>query len=153
MKKVCFLFIAMMFLSTHAMGEEPDQWFYDAIKQDNPNQLAYYLYVANDCPFTEETLNEIVEGVFIRSRIKPRSVGWTSAPVYLDLAVQCLPLKNNNSIYMIHAKFGRVRPDPHISFDYPYELFGINDSAGIQQSFKGAVEEVITWYIKAHFNF
>jgi len=99
MKKACFLFIAMLLLSTNAMGQEPHQWLYDAIKKENPNQLAYFVGIDRGCPFTKETLNQIVEGVFIRSRIKPlKEDVFVSGRIYLHLYVRCVPLKNRTII-------------------------------------------------------
>jgi len=146
MKKACFLFIAMTLLSTHAMGEEPPQWFYDAIKVDNPNQLAYFLSMAKVCPFTKEALEEIVDGVFVRSRIKPLKEGaFWGAPVYLSLSVNCMSRKNSNPIYVIGMRFGRYKPLPAVLFDKDLgPNFGIGRPETIKQIFKENVERAIT---------
>jgi len=153
-KKAYLLFIAMMFLSTHAMGaEEPPQWLYDAIKKDNPNQLAYFVGIDRGCPFTKETLNQIVEGVFIRNRIKPlKEDVFVSGRIYLHLYVRCVQLKNNNPVFSARAYFGRLMPTPAVVFDYDFGNLGIGPTDYIQQKFKRYVEDAITAYVKANFN-
>ncbi len=152
MKKVCFLFIAMMFLSTNAMAETP-QWLYDAIKKDNPSQLAYWAKAGSNCPFTDETMSNIVEGVFIRSRIKPLKEDiLVSGRIYLDLDIHCVPVPSNNPVYVISVHFARYEPVPKILLNYGFFYMGIGPADSIKRQTKIIIEEAVTVYIKANFN-
>jgi hypothetical protein len=56
---------------SNAVGSEKPQWLLDALKVDNPNQLAVWAVAGEQCPITTDEMKEIVSGVLVRSRIKP----------------------------------------------------------------------------------
>jgi hypothetical protein len=74
MKKL-LISLALMLFAGNAFAEEYPEWFYQAIKKDNPSELAYYTSINGECSFTKEEAKEIIEGVFVRSRVKPLGGG------------------------------------------------------------------------------
>jgi hypothetical protein len=150
LKKVLLASILLLLSSAIAAQEEPD-WFLQAIKSDTPGDLAHYIYVSEECSFTEERVKSIVEGVFIRSRIKPID-NFGDKPIHLEIAVECLPLEGTNPIYSFSVFFSRYNPRPSIYYAYNFGTFGIGEIDDALQSIKGSVEEAITAYIKANFD-
>jgi hypothetical protein len=143
--------ILLFLLPSLAPADHP-QWFLDAIKKDNPNELAYNLYVF-DCPFTYARGKEIVEGVFVRSRVKPTE-NTLEDPIYLAIGLSCFSFPNNTSAFSLNVHFGAVRGDEMmmILFDKPFGWFGVEANDEIQQSLKESVESAITAYLQANFD-
>jgi hypothetical protein len=155
MKKT--LAICLLLLSQQAYAEEPFQWLLDALKVDNPNQLRYFAFVGETCPISRESVEKAVEGVFIRSRIKPlnaTTTGFITGEVHLDISVTCLEKKEGRRYqeYIARIAFGRAQPEPSILYDYmPWSVLGRNDGEGIRDEVKDSVENAITVFIKANF--
>jgi len=119
----------------------------EVLKQPGSNTLAYYVRAHEDCNFTREQLGEVVEGVFIESRIEPDAEGWVYASVYLDVKVNCTA-DSSMQIYSIDIRFGRVLPIPSIFYsEIGYSSQGENDSAGILSAVKAGVEEAVIDYL------
>ena len=130
-----------------------DDWFHQAIKVDNPNQLAYWVFVDEECLTTKEGVEEIVEGVFIRSRIKPmKNAIYGNGIIYLDVYIACLKREEDWFVYEISVYFARRVPVPSILFDRSYGSLGIGGDTNIAAAIKERVEIAITEYIKANFD-
>jgi hypothetical protein len=142
-----------MFFAANINSAEQPQWFYDAIKGNSPNQLAYFI-TTNSCPFTKETLSNVLEGVLIRSRIKPLKHDiFVDGRIYLNAHVTCLSQEaGRNSPFTISVSFARYLPYPPIIIDNDFGTMGIGPSDYILQLFKESVESAVTQHIKANFD-
>lgn len=140
--------------ATNLHGAEVPPWFYKAIKVDSPNQLAYFVENSTSCPFSKEALHKIVEGVLIRSRIKPLKEDiFVDGRIYLNLGVSCVSLKSGgNPPFTITANFARYLPYPAIIIDRNFGNTGIGAADFILQTFKESVENAVTAHIKANFD-
>jgi len=127
------------------------------LKSNTPDTLGYYISVSEKCEFSEEDIEQIVQGVFIRSRIKPSATDWISLPeFYLSAVVQCVPLKNNNPVINFDVKWDlsyRDLPNGtlYLSRDKNYGSLGIGPKEYLSTSIKNAIERAITDYVKANF--
>jgi hypothetical protein len=134
-------------------AEELPDWYAKAIKKDDPNELAYSLGIQDDCPFTNAKAKEIVEGVFVRSRVKPTE-DWRVDHIYLSVTVQCIrdPERFDFFAYQIDVMFGAIRSNEAVLFDKPFGNYGYTSSSEIQRTLKNGVEKAINAYLKANFD-
>jgi len=97
-----------------------------------------------------------MEGVLIRSRIKPSSA-FVFADLYLTVVVNCMDIEvgGNRKGYWYHAaiNFGRLMPEPRILFDYGFGVIGtVSDAQDGLDHIKGGIEAAATAYIRANFD-
>jgi hypothetical protein len=152
MKKILVL-VLLAFASQISLAQERPAWFKSAIKSPTPNELSYYLVASKNCPFDLEKAQTVVDGVLIRSRIKPlREDIFVDNRVYLNMTISCLVLKSNNPVFDVEVNFARISPYPSIIFDQHFGTSGIGDSDYILQAFKESVESAVTEHIKANFD-
>jgi hypothetical protein len=143
----------MTLLSVSSYAGDFPEWFYKSIKVKTPDQLSYFVEMSKTCPFTTESLNKIVDGVLIRSRLKPLEGDiFVDNRIYLNLGVLCVPLKSGNPVFSIRANFARYQPYPSIIIDKEFGTTGIGPQDFIKQTFKESVENAVTAHIKANFN-
>ena len=147
MKQKIFALLVLLLVSR--LGYAGD-WFHDAIKVDKPNQLAYWVEVQKICPITQETVQKLVEGVFIRSRIKP--LGEKLEGISLDVELACIKMKDNRFVYKLEIYFSRYLPLPAVNFAMNFGAHGIGKDTDITAAIKEQVETAITEYIKANFD-
>ncbi|MDC0002882.1 hypothetical protein OAE19_00645 [Porticoccaceae bacterium] len=121
------------------------------LKKENPDELGIWVFAGPSCPMTGKDVEGLVSGVLIRSRLKPKTSGWVSEPLYLEISVDCLALEGNNPVYTIVAGFGRFVPKPSIMYDKGYGTFGIGPKESINRAIKNATESAVTAYIQANF--
>ena len=158
MKSKLLAIIAIAVLSaalSNAVAAEAPQWFLDAIKVDNPNQLAVYTYADEECPFTTEDLKTIVSGVFIRSRVKPLTGWeWASDDLHLGVELTCIKMRDQTDrfIYRIDLQYGNYSVVPRIQYSHDYGYLGLANKASIIMILKNKVEAAITDFIKANFD-
>ena len=152
MKKFLIIITLALFSFLVNASERPP-WFNNAIKSKTPNQLPYYIGVSKDCPIKLTRAESVVEGVLIRSRVKPlKGDIYAAGIVYLNIYVSCVPLESNNPVFNIEVNFGRINPKPAIIFDQSFGNSGIGDQDFIMQVLKERVESAMTAYIKANFD-
>jgi hypothetical protein len=153
MKKV--LLICLLLLSNQSYAEE-QKWFLDAIKVDNPNQLAYWLTNGDSCPITKKEVQKIIEGVFVRSRIKPLSEQiFNPGLIHLSIYLDCIKRTGPNDLYIydLDIQFGQYNPYPAVLFNATgFGRMGIQDKEGIANDIKSSAENAVTVFIKANFN-
>lgn len=151
MLKKTILLIGLL-LSTASVSAEVPDWLDKAIKVSNPNQLAYFVD-ANGCPLKKEELQDIVEGLLIRSRIKPLKEDiFVKDRVYLSLGLTCTKGNGGHS-FAITSQFGRYYPSPAVLlFDYDFGSMGAGSKTFIEQVFKSKVENAVTAFVKSNFN-
>jgi hypothetical protein len=153
MKKIILVLLAVLLVTSPSYANDTPGWLTQAIKVKDPNQLSYFATASKACPLNDADLENIVEGVFVRSRIKPLSgPGFLTAPVYFDLGVSCVTLENANPVFNIQVHFSRYRPHPAIKYDFDFGTTGIGGKDFIKQSVKECVENAVTEFIKANFD-
>ena len=143
----------LLLLSNHVYAEL-SEWLHQALKVDNPNQLAYWVEVGKNCPVTQKEVENLVEGVFIRSRIKPLKEGvFDSGVIYLDVGLVCNGVSSNHiDSYVSKILFGRIVPTPAVWFQGEFGTVGRGSKDFMVGAVKGSVEAAITEYIKANFD-
>ena len=144
-----FVLLIFFFTSASVSAAELRPWYKEILQKDNPNSLGYYAHVAGSCALNKAELDKVVEGVFIRSRIKPAdSFG---GPLYLYIRINCLP---SFRAFAVTINFGRFLPHPPILYDRTYGTVGTsdNDPNFILNVTKSFVEDAITDYISANFD-
>lgn len=125
-----------------------------AYKKKNPNELAYYISVASDCPIGEAQGESILEGVFVRSRIKPLggTLNWLVQPLYLSVSVDCLKLTNQNPVYTLGVKFGNASEEVPVFYMMDYGGFGIGTKRSLRSLLRDNIESAVTDYLKVNFD-
>lgn len=136
-----------------AFGDDP-AWLAQVVKQDDPNELAYFVIVEDDCPVSKKKVATIIEGVFVRSRVKPLGGPghWFQKNVYLSAKLNCVPLSNNNPVYDLSLYFGNYSTDIPILYNFDFGSTGIGGRDFIEQAIKENVEGAITAYLKVNFD-
>ena len=148
-------FLAMSGQSTTVAAAELPKWYLDALKVDNPNQLAIYAEADGDCPITKNEMKEIISGVLIRSRVKPLTGDeWSIHSLYFEVILNCFKKKPNEQlqIYALNAHFGNFSLNPPVWYQWPYRSFGRDEKEGLKSVIKSRAEEAITDFIKANFD-
>lgn len=143
---------ALLLISQSANSAELPEWYKSAIKSPTPNELEYYAFASPDCPVTTQEVSKHIEGVFIRSRIKPSVYGFKDNHLYLSVGIECLNIESNNPVFVVNVAFGKYNPRPSILFDKSYSTFGIGPREDIINTYKEATESAVTDYIKSNFN-
>lgn len=146
------LLTALLLISQFASSAELSEWYKSAIKSPTPDELAYFISTSSDCPVTKQEISEDVEGVLIRSRIKPIAYAFENNRLYLNIVVDCMKLESNNPMYVVEAGFGKYNPKPAIMFDKSYGSYGIGPKKNIINTYKRMTEDAVTDYIKSNFN-
>ena len=143
----------LLFMSQLSLAQDLMAWEYDAYKVDNPNELAYYLTYDAECPGDANDVTETIEGVFVRSRIKPlRDDIFDVNTTYLNIIVSCLRLDDNNPVFSVDISFGRYSPSPPILYDRDYGSTGIGGEDFLFETIKEDIEGAITAFIKVNFD-
>lgn len=149
------IFVLLVLLLFSQLGHA-DDWLHQAIKVDNPNELAFWVKFGGECPVTKEAVQKIVEGVFIRSRVKPLKAEAIREPGRIYMSVDLFCFKSDPSYdwvaYRIALTFGRFSPSPAILFDRDFGSVGTGGKESISTTIKERVEAAITEYIKANFD-
>jgi hypothetical protein len=89
----------------------------DAIKVENPNQLPYFSLIDDDCPLTQTEGKEIIEGVFVRSRIKPVPF-IADNRIYLSVVLRCMEISGSVVVFNLDIQYGRYEPSPPVIFNH-----------------------------------
>ena len=131
-----------------AATADPQPW----MKKENPETLSAVVAVGIECPFTETEAKEVVHGVLIRSRLRPRD--WSTETLFIGVAVDCLETTNSGLfIYDADVSFFRwefSRMLEEVTGDY--SNFGIGRRADILGSIRESVEGLVTDYLQANFD-
>lgn len=147
------IILAYLFLTPlYASSAEIADWYRLAIKSPNPNELAYFVGVDENCPADKSVISNTVEGVLVRSRIKPSAAFYENNRIYLNVTMDCLKPENGKHIFTLSINFGRLNPKPSILFDKTYGFFGVGGLDFITQKLKISTEEAITDYLKVNFD-
>ena len=141
------------------------------LKKYDPDVLYFATHVYDDCPGTEESYEEIVEGELLRARIKPQE-SWDYHELFLQVLVVCNEDRKSSvrmityTLYVDFAKRYRViDPDPDEFDSYEVRL-GLGYSGtgyrrgygnaeverGIQTVLREYVSAALTDYLRANFS-
>jgi len=152
MKQKIFVLLVLLMVSRLGHAEKP-VWFLETIKVDNPNQLAYWTVIAGDCPVTEKEMQEIIEGVFVRSRVKPlKEAIYKPGSIYLDVNLTCFKRSEDRFIYNMQIYFSRQFPRPSVKFGDDFGALGSGGKTYITATLKNKIEGAVTVFIKANFD-
>ena len=156
--KALLVALSMMLFSGNALAAGQPQWFMDAIKQDNPNELAYLLGIGSDCPITKPEAEKIVEGVILRSRVKAvGGLAFFADDLYLEVEMQCLELTRGDDkasiawANSINVAFGQYKNKPAFLLSQKYGGIAIGGVSSMKASLKNYVEKAMTAYVEANF--
>ena len=135
-----------------ASAAELPTWYKKAISQDDPNKLVYFATIRMGCGSIGPQLNEIIEGVLVRSRVKP--VKNYNPSLYLHVLVECYSLSEDGPfVFVVRANFARYNPKPSVLFDLGYGDAGwVKERSSIIGKAKKVVEEAMADYMTANFN-
>lgn len=137
------------------------------LKKNDPNVLYFTLFFDDDCPGTQSSYEETVEGELLRARIKPKS-GWSYNETFLHTDVSCTNPDNRVVAYDISVHFGEFQrvsaPAPNelefhmILHAKPYGAFGFRSvysteeiERDLKSSLRESVSEALTDYLRANF--
>jgi len=129
---------------------ELEPWYKEVLQAGNPNSLSYFTFADKDCGIDGALLDELLEGVLIRSRVKP--IRGFDDLIYLSVDVSCTSSVN---AFSVSIRFGRYQPKPSILYDVSYGGVGGGtslDPTYMLNGIKVGIEDAITDYISANFN-
>jgi hypothetical protein len=128
-------------------------WKSKALKQAEPNELAYRLAVDDECPIGRERAVSIVEGVMVRSRIKPLGgTAWITSKLHLSVLVSCMKLDGYSPVYATDIHFGNYSGKIPVFYISSFGGIGIGGSSFFESELKKHVEGAMTAYLKANFD-
>lgn len=153
MKMLLVLLIALS-TSSGVYAQHPI-WLDEAIRVDNPAELAYWTSVEPECMLSEQEVDSVVESVVTRNRIKPiKPDVLEEGRVYLNVSLRCTKaVDGNKHAFSININFGRYKPWPAILFDVPYAAVGFGDKDSIRQSCQERLVDAVAAFKKANLHF
>ena len=147
MKKLVAVLLAISLLLLVPIVASAD-WMDTVFRQSNPNELAYYTDVSPECPITRDEATQILEGVFVRNRIKPLGGNaWKTRPFYLYVAMTCL---KQNTVFTILGYFGNASGSVPILYDKNFGWFAVGPAEDQRAGLTATIERGITLYLKAN---
>lgn len=139
---------------------------------ENADEIWTSVTVDKDCPVSLRDAKDSIDGVLIRSRIRPLSLdpdGYVEyirlvadGLVYLNVDVGCLDREVGNPIFDIDVHFGINylgfvagnhpfdRPYLYALIDENFGAFGVGDRDYILDTVEESVEDAVTVFIAAH---
>ena len=159
-------------------GEQGSEYDPVWLKVENPDTLFVNYFQAGECPFTSESIETMIDGLLVRSRLKRRAgiLLSNNAPNSFHLSVTTTCDADNISphIYSIREVFlematvqrPRQRPGaPRVRLEvliahYPlnYGYFGVYDpnteqaTGQLRNAIRKSVEDALTDYLKANYD-
>lgn len=125
------------------------------IKVKDPGKLVVLVYSESTCPLTADEIYEITDGVLIRSRIKP--IHYISEEhelgLYLDISLKCIKKNSDFYTFVSDVYFADSSGDVNVLYDYSFGNYGNAPKEFIKQEVKSYIEDAVTQYVKANFDF
>ena len=149
--KVILIILFTLATASSVCAQHPI-WIDEAIRVDNPGELAYWTAVEPDCPLSQAEAETVIEGVLARSGIEPlKHRIFEDGRVYLNFSLRCTKaVAENKHAFSVNIHFGRYKPLPAILFDAPYAALGIGNGDSIREQCKLRVEDAVSAFIKAN---
>ena len=137
------IFLTMATLS----GAETPEYILSAIRSHTTGDVIRALiWVHDDCPFDWDAANEIVDGVFIRSRVRNEM---DDGDLFLDVSINCLQ-DGARYIYTIRVRMDRWGITEPWVLDWDWGSFGVGSEDSVRRALRTRVEDAITDFIRAH---
>ena len=152
--KIFLAALITLVCASNVFAQHPT-WLDEAIRVDDPAELAYWTAVEFYCPLTEQEVERVLEGIMIRNRIQPlKGRIFDDGRVYLNVSLRCTQaVTDNKHAFSIDINFGRYKPWPAILFDVPYASVGIGDKVSIRENIKVHLEDAVAAFTKANMHF
>jgi hypothetical protein len=144
--------IALLLLLPILASADPEPW----MKKEDPDELFVGYRIDDHCELTRESIKKIVEGVLVRSRIKP-----VGKATYMGLLIdfQCGTKDDDGrALFTLSVDFLRTT---EVEAEYywarmdevaTHESFGRMNSRELEAEIKFGAEVAITDYLKANFD-
>ena len=143
--------LALGILLCSAAIAEPQPW----MKKENPDTLHFNAFAEPDCPFSNAELTDLVNGVLVRSRLRPGDYFDSEEVFGFSVVVGCLEKEPGSQffIYNIDISFIRYLLGRNFTEIWPiYGGFGQGIPDSIKGQVKASVESLITDYLQANFD-
>ena len=141
--------IVLGVLLCSAATAEPKPW----IRKEHPDTLYFTQFVHPDCPVSEAKLREEVNGVLIRSRIRPGDYYTSTEELGFYLLLNCWEEQKPLVIFGLNVFFIRwLDGRPLIEFHPMYGMIGRGNEESIKEAIRGQTERLVTDYLQANFN-
>ena len=139
-------------LLTAPVAADELEWHQQALIVELPDQLGYYSHVDSDCPIEASTVSTTIEGVLIRSRIKPIADSYSDAEhFFVEINVYCADMdKANEVIFETDVRFGVVANNTDMVINWDYGSLDFGDASDINATVRRDVEDALTDYLKAN---
>jgi len=141
--------IALLLLLPALAAADPQPW----MKKDNPSELTPLLSIGSGCSLTQENISGIVEGVMVRSRIKPMDeVGTLNLLVTID----CVKFDNLNpdviSVSVDFVGLANAGEDQVLIRwgAFGGAMLGLGDNADAERLIREGVEDAIASYLQVN---
>ena len=139
--------IVLGVLLCSAATAEPQPW----MKKENPETLRSVVVVNSECKVSTEDVQKVVDGVLIRSRLKPGDYLNSPDDFGFIVMLDC----SQGAQFIIDADVRFVRYIPYLGRNlfetHVYGTYGVGRPEGILETVKGHVEELVTDYLQANF--
>ena len=150
-------FVVALAIGTPAYTESAPQVYLDIIRSRSViDVLSYVAHVQDDCQISVESVTEMVDGVFIRSRIEPLEgrLGTLFGNLvgnflFLSVSISCIERASASNIFSVSVEYS-AWVDTVVWSLIDYGTFGVGTTDFILSSTKTAVEDAITDFIRAH---
>lgn len=125
------------------------------MKKENSSELGLYVDTHTSCPFSNADIKNLIEGEFLRARIKPTA----DLDLYLQISVTCMNAESGSRQlgYAVHydiifgtltANYGLMH---HASPSYGSMLLGgMNDISFLKNAIRDSASNALTDYLKAN---
>ncbi len=149
--KKCIITAALLLFACSAIAEVPE-WLPTVIEKDSPDELAVFVYSDENCPTTLEETTEIVQGVLVRSRVKPVGLD-ADKDLFLDVTMYCLKPAKTNPVFVFSVNFSSITEDGvPIAYDFDFGTIGMGKKENVETTLRSLVEDAITVYLRANFD-
>ena len=136
------------FLCSAANGE-PQSW----MQKDNPETLHFSAFISSECPISEAEIEAVINGVLIRSRLRPGE--YLSSPETSGsyVKIDCMDRTSELFVFTVSVNFIRYAFGRIVADIYPdYGSFGVGEKSDMADSVRDAVERLVTDYLQANFD-
>ncbi|MBU2955071.1 hypothetical protein [Marinobacter sp. F3R08] len=155
-RSLIFLYLIALMVPSLANANDLPEWYKTVLKQESPNTLSYAVVGGLDqCRTQKSEIESLIEGVLIRSRIKPSTD--LSNPLVLIAKIRCAGLSSNGvdlgAAFDIRVAFSRFQPLPVVDYFISYGSIGTwgGEDNFFKDSVKQFVEEAVTDYVTVNF--
>jgi len=150
-REILILILVSHLLSTAVIAKEDKlSWLQKEIKVESYEKLLFSVSAYDDCPLTEDDISQIVQGVFIRSRLKTEKVEGEGAHLYLSVSLRCTKPLNGLYAYASDIYFAKWESAPNL-IQPNFGTVGDAKEQTIRNSLKESIENAVTVYIATNF--